>query len=81
MKKPVLSIDEPEPKKIMRADRPPVEGFVIVVDGHFKTEFATVDAAELSGRKLKAAYPMLQIEIYDAVSTVRTLLSDEPVSS
>jgi hypothetical protein len=81
MKKPVLSIDEPEPKKIMRADRPPVEGFVIVVDGHFKTEFATVDAAELAGRKLKASYPMLQIEIYDAVSAVRTLLSDEPVSS
>ena len=46
MKKPVLSIDEPEPKKIMRADRPPTEGFVTIVDGHFKSEFDTVDAAE-----------------------------------
>jgi hypothetical protein len=81
MKKPVLSIEEPEPKKVMRADRPPTEGFVTVVDGHFKTEFATVDAAEAAGRKLKSAYPMLQIEIYDAANATRKLLSDEPASS
>jgi hypothetical protein len=75
MKKPVLGIDEPEPKKAPRADRPPTTGFVIVVDGHFKSEFDTRDAAEASGRKLKSTYPMLQIEIYDAATTVRTLLS------
>jgi hypothetical protein len=74
MKKPVLSLDEPEPKKAVRADRPPAEGFAIVVDGHFKTEFDTVDAAEASGRKLKLAYPMLQIEIYDAERKTRALL-------
>jgi hypothetical protein len=75
MKKPVRSIDEPEPKKAPRADRPPAEGFVVVVDSHFKSEFDTVDAAEASGRKLKSTYPMLQIEIYDAATNVRTLLS------
>lgn len=75
MKKPVLSIDEPEPKKAMRADRPPTEGFVTVVDGHFKSAFDALDAAEAAGRTLKAAYPMLQIEIYDAATKVRTLLS------
>jgi len=75
MKKPVLSIDEPAPKRPLRADRPPAEGFVTIVDGHFKSEFDSVDAAETSGRKLKAAYPMLQIEIYDAANKVRTLLS------
>jgi hypothetical protein len=75
MKKPILSIDEPEPKKAPRADRPPTRGFVVIVDGHFKSEFDTVDAAEASGRKLKSNYPMLQIEIYDAVKKVRTLLS------
>jgi hypothetical protein len=75
MRKPVLSIDEAEPKKMLRADRPPVEGFVTVIDGHFKSEFDTVDAAEASARKLKSAYPMLQIEIYDAANKVRTLLS------
>jgi hypothetical protein len=75
MKKAVLSIHEPEPKKALRADRPPTEGFVTIVDGHFKSEFDTVDAAEASGRKLKSAYPMLQIEIYDAANKARTLLS------
>jgi hypothetical protein len=75
MKRPVLSIDQLELKKTTRADRPPTEGFVTIVDGHFKSEFDTVDAAEASGRKLKSAYPMLQIEIYDANKKIRTLLS------
>jgi hypothetical protein len=52
MKKPVLSIDEPEQKKAPRADRLPAEGFVLIVDGHFKSVFDTATAAEASGRKL-----------------------------
>ena len=76
MKRPVRSTDEPE-QKVPRADRPPAEGFALVVDGHFKSEFDTAEAAESLGRKLKSAYPMLQIEIYDAVTKVRTLLSQE----
>lgn len=75
MKKPVLSIDEPEPKTASRADRPPTEGFVMVVDGHFKSGFDTLDAAEKSSRDLKSAYPMLQIEIYDAATKARTIVS------
>ena len=59
----------------MRADRPPTEGFATIVDGHFKSEFDTAEAAEVSGRKLKTAYPMLQVEVYDAAMKVRTLLS------
>jgi hypothetical protein len=75
MKTPVRVIDEPEPKKMPRADRPPAEGFVVVVDGHFKSEFDTAEAAEASGRKLISTYPMLQIEIYDAATKVRTPLT------
>lgn len=77
MKKPTLSIDEPEQKKPIRADRPPTEGFVIIVDGHFKSEFDTAAAAEASARKLKSIYPMLQIEIYDAATKDRAFLSEE----
>ena len=73
MKKPVRPVNEPE--QAPRADRPPTEGFVVIVDGHFKSEFEPAEAAELSGRKLKSTYPMLQIEIYDAATKVRTLLS------
>jgi hypothetical protein len=50
---------------------------VTIVDGHFKSEFDSVNAAETSGRKLKAAYPMLQVEIYDADKKTRTLLSEQ----
>jgi hypothetical protein len=75
MKKPIHVIDEPRPEKAARADRPPSEGFVVVVDGHFKSEFDAAEAAEASGRTLKSSYPMLQIEIYDAATKVRTLLT------
>ena len=75
MKHPVLSIDEPAPKKAIRADRPPTEGFATIVDGHFKAEFDTVEAAKISGLELKSSYPRLQVEIYDAANQVRTLLS------
>lgn len=71
MKKPVRATEEPEPKT-PRADRPPSEGFVVVVDGHFKSEFETAEAAESAGRELKSTYPMLKIEIYDAATGVRT---------
>ena len=80
MKKPVPVADEPEPVKAARADRPPAEGFVVVVDGHFKSEFDTAEAAEASGRKIKSTYPMLQIEIYDAATKVRTLLTPEVIA-
>ncbi|AWM09022.1 hypothetical protein [Bradyrhizobium symbiodeficiens] len=76
MKKSVRSIDDPEPK-VPRADRPPSEGFVVVVDGHFKSEFETAEAARSAGRKLKSTYRMLKIEIYDAATRVRTLLVSE----
>jgi len=75
MGKQILSLDESKPKKATRADRPPIEGFVMVVDGHFKSQFDTVEAAEESAGKLKSAYPMLRIEIYDAVNQAHTLLS------
>ncbi len=75
MKKPVHVVEEAAPEKIARADRPPAEGFVVVVDGHFKSEFDTAEVAEASGRTLKSTYPMLQIQIYDAATKVRTLLT------
>jgi hypothetical protein len=80
MKKPVRATDEPGPERASRADRPPAEGFVMVVDGHFKSEFDTAEAAVASGRKLKSTYPMLQIQIYDAATKVRTLVTGEAIA-
>jgi len=30
----------------VRADRPPTEGFATIVDGHFKSQFDTAEAAK-----------------------------------
>jgi hypothetical protein len=45
MKKPTLHVDHPQPRNIQRADIAPTEGYAIVVDGHFKTQFSEVDAS------------------------------------
>ncbi|MCX7321724.1 MAG: hypothetical protein NT113_20340 [Hyphomicrobiales bacterium] len=68
--------DDFSPRPQLRADRPPAAGFALVVDGHYKSVFETTEAAETAGRSLKSAYPMLQIEIYDAEARVRSLLSE-----
>ena len=75
LKKPVLTLDEPHQRVVPeRADIPPAEGFVLTVDGHFKTKYATAKAAEEAGRVLKAKYDRVQIQIYDAAAKTRTPL-------
>lgn len=75
MKKPRLHVEEqPQPRNIQRADIAPSEGYALVVDGHFKTQFAEEGAAKEAAVDLLAMYPMLQVEIYDASSKSRTLV-------
>ena len=73
MKKPALTIDEAEPTKTLRADRPPTNGFVTVVDGHFKSEFDDVQAAEEAGRNQGGLSDASGRNLYDAANRVRTL--------
>jgi hypothetical protein len=73
MKKPKLSVEEkPQPRNIQRADIAPSDGYSLVVDGHFKTQFAEKAAAVKAATELLAKYPMLQVEIYDASSKSRS---------
>jgi hypothetical protein len=44
----------------------------MVVDGRFKTHFSEASAAKAAATELLARYPMLQIEIYNASSKIRT---------
>ena len=74
MKKPLTLPDE-EPKKIERADIAPVEGFSLVVDGRFKTQFEDKATAEIAAAELLSRYKMLQIEIYDAAKRQRSKFS------
>ena len=53
MKKPRIAADEPQPRKIIRADKAPTSGYSLGVDGHFKSHHETVEAAEEAGMALK----------------------------
>ena len=76
MKKPKLHVEkQPQPRNIQRADIAPSDGYALVVDGHFKTQFAEEGAAKKAAVELLAKYPMLQVEIYDASSKSRTLVN------
>ena len=74
MKKPTLRIEEQQPRNIQRADIAPADGYALVVDGHFKTQFADQSAAKKAAKELLAKYPMLKVEMYDAAAKVRTLI-------
>jgi len=74
MKKPKLTVEDPQPRNIQRADIAPTDGYSLVVDGHFKTQFTEKVAAMKAATELLAKYPMLQVEIYDAASKSRTLI-------
>jgi hypothetical protein len=74
MKKPALRIEEQQPRNIQRADIAPANGYAIVVDGHFKTQFSEESAAKKAATELLANFPMLQIEIYNATAKCRTLI-------
>ena len=72
MKKPKLELEEPTPRKVVRADKAPTDGYSLVVDGHFKSHHATVEAAEEAGIALKNKFQMLQVQVYDAATKTRS---------
>ena len=72
MNKPTLRIEQQQPRNIQRADIAPEDGYAMVFDGHFKTHFSQESAAKKAATELLARYPMLQVEIYDAVAKTRT---------
>ena len=52
MKKPKLTVEDPQPRNIQRADIAPTDGYSLVVDGHFKTQFVEEEAAKKSGDRV-----------------------------
>jgi hypothetical protein len=49
------------------ANARPVEGHVLIVDGKFKTQFKSPEDAMAAGMKLKEKYPVIRVEIFNAV--------------
>lgn len=52
----------------------PTEGFVLQIDGKFKSEYETAEQATKAGLELKKKYPFLQVIVYDAKERTRTLV-------
>ena len=52
----------------------PTEGYVLEVDGKFKSDFESSEAAMKAGLELKTKYPQIQVKVYDAKERTRTLV-------
>ena len=50
----------------------PTEGYVLEIDGKFKTEYVTSAEALKAGLELKTKYPQNQVKVYDAKNRTRT---------
>jgi len=50
----------------------PSEGYVLEIDGKFKTEYLTSEEALKAGLELKKKFPFIQVKVYDAKERTRT---------
>ena len=82
-KNPLANVLTTKPKPLsddVSATRPknppanlrPTEGYILEVDGKFKTEYETSAAATKVGLELKKKYPLIQVKVYDAKGRIRT---------
>ena len=53
----------------------PSEGFVLEIDGKFKSDYKTSAEASKAGLELKKKFPFIQVIVYDAKKRARTLVS------
>ena len=84
-KNPLANVFTTRPKPLsddISATRPknpsanlrPTEGYVLEVDGKFKSELESSEAAMKAGLELKRKYPQIQVKVYDAKERTRTLV-------
>ena len=69
-----------EKPAIPRADTVPADGYVLSVDGKLKAKFEASEEALAAGQKLKQAYPVLHVQVFDAQArTYSPVLLPDPV--
>lgn len=84
VKKPTLAIKDTaaEPPATNGTTRPknpsanvlPTEGFVLEIDGKFKSDYKTSSDAMKAGLELKKKFPFIQVIVYDAKERTRSLV-------
>jgi hypothetical protein len=52
----------------------PTEGFVLEIDGKFKSDYKTSEEAMKAGLELKKKFPYIQVIVYGAKERTRTLV-------
>jgi hypothetical protein len=85
VKKPTLAmketaVDQPANNGTTRPKNPsanvlPTEGFVLEIDGKFKSDYKNSEDAMKAGLELKKKFPFIQVIVYDAKERTRTLVS------
>ena len=68
--KPVVE-NETRPRNL-KANILPTEGYVLEIDGKFKSDYQSSDDAMKAGLELKMKYPQIQVKVYDAKARTRT---------
>jgi hypothetical protein len=61
-------------------DKPSLQQFQLKVDGQIKDSFATFEAAQKAGGKIKTAHPVVQVSVYDSVKGAKTIITAEKFS-
>ena len=74
LKNPSAKVSATRPKN-PSANLVPTEGYVLEVDGKYKTEYQTSEDALKAGLELKKKFPFIQVYVYDAKERTRTLVS------
>jgi hypothetical protein len=82
VKKPTLAMKErageqpvnygPSRPKNPSANVLPTEGFVLEIDGKFKSDYKTSEDASKAGLELKKKFPFIWVIVYDAKEKIRT---------
>jgi hypothetical protein len=52
----------------------PTEGYVLEIDGKFKSEYESSKQAMKAGLELKKKFPHIQVKVFDAKERTRTLV-------
>ena len=63
---------EPSRPKNLAANRIPPDGYLLSVDGKFKSRYETAEEATTAGEKLKASFPLVQVAVFDAAAKTLT---------
>jgi hypothetical protein len=53
--------------------RPTLERFRLQVDRQTKATYASMDEAEVAGKAIKKAHPIVQVSVYDAQQSTQTI--------